>query len=54
MGGGGYIIWDRLSQEHTWWIGFVADRFKMAIRFNPIHFKADRFKSAICLIHRYV
>jgi hypothetical protein len=40
-GGGGYILL----------IGFVPDRFKPAIRFNLIHFSADRFKSAICLIH---
>ncbi len=23
MGGGAYIIWDRLGQEHTWWISII-------------------------------
>ncbi len=43
-GGGGYILWK----------GFVADRFKSVIHLNLILFSADRFKSAICLISRYV
>jgi hypothetical protein len=25
-GGGGYIIWERSSQEHTWWISMYRWR----------------------------
>ncbi len=25
-GGGGYIIWDRSGQEHTWWISMYRWR----------------------------
>ncbi len=40
--------------EPGFWFGDLYTKRCPVTRFNPKHFKADRFKSAICLIHRYV
>ncbi len=47
-GGGGYIIWDRSGQEHTWWISMYRWRCTGGGGYILlIGFVADRFKPAI-------